>query len=164
MVDACCAIMPDFNRIRELVRAAVSETIEAEIPKLRDKVTLSVLKRLEAEFAPTGAPEAAKPATQPLPAVSTEAGNPDEELQRKARTFAKLLVEEIKLYNMAKVRDGKMHRNLYDRLKTDIERSRAAYEKRYGQTPVAPANYFTEELVRGLADGDASLFGNNFPQ
>jgi hypothetical protein len=88
----------------------------------------------------------------------------NEELHRKARKFAKLLVEEIKLYNLPKVRDGKLHRNLYDRLKDEIEKSRAAYDQRYAGTAVADAGYFVQELIRGLADGDSSLFGSNFPR
>lgn len=98
------------------------------------------------------------------PQVASASASDDEELHRKARRFAKLLVEEIKLYNLPKVRDGKLHRNLYDRLKDDIEKSRATYDQRYAKTPIASAEYFTQELVRGLADGDATLFGSNFPR
>src|SRR5215472_8588813 len=53
------------------------------------------------------------------------------DLHKKARRFAKLLVDEIKLYNQKKVAEGKQNRDLYDRLKEDIEKSRATYEKRF---------------------------------
>jgi hypothetical protein len=86
------------------------------------------------------------------------------ELHKKARRFAKLLVEEIKLYNQPKVIEGKHNRDLYDRLKEDIEKSRATYEKRYGESPVASAGYFNQELVRILADNDVSLMGASFPR
>jgi len=72
-------------------------------------------------------------------------------------------VDEIKLYNQAKVAEGRAARDLYDRLKEDIDKSRASYHKRYGSTPAASADYFTKELVRILADNDASLLGANFP-
>ena len=58
----------------------------------------------------------------------------DADLQRKAQRFARLLVDEIKLYNQAKVAEGRKHKDLYDRLKEDIEKSRATYKKRYGNT------------------------------
>ena len=86
------------------------------------------------------------------------------ELHKKARRFAKLLVEEIKLYNQPKVIEGTHNRDLYDRLKEDIEKSRATYEKRYGETPAASAGYFNQELVRVLADNDVSLMGASFPR
>jgi hypothetical protein len=75
-----------------------------------------------------------------------------------------LLVDEIKLYNQAKVAEGRAARDLYDRLKEDIDKSRASYHKRYGSTPAASTDYFTKELVRILADNDASLLGANFPR
>jgi hypothetical protein len=110
---------------------------------------------------------------QPPSAVAVTAGGAgvaaapaveETELHKKARRFAKLLVEEIKLYNQPKVIEGKHNRDLYDRLKEDIEKSRATYEKRYGETPAASAGYFNQELVRVLADNDVSLMGASFPR
>ncbi|MFB3917392.1 MAG: hypothetical protein ACE14M_11725 [Terriglobales bacterium] len=106
----------------------------------------------------------AQPAPEPpqsppaSPAVETE----EQELHRKARRFAKLLVDEIKLYNQSKLAQGKQNRDLYDRLKEDIEKSRATYDKRYGQTSAAGADYFSQELIRGLADNNPALLGSNF--
>ena len=87
----------------------------------------------------------------------------EREVHLRAQRFARLLVDEIKLYNQAKVAEGRAGRDLYDRLKEDIDKSRASYHKRYGSTPAASADYFTKELVRILADNDASLLGANFP-
>lgn len=86
----------------------------------------------------------------------------DAEVHRKAQRFARLLVDEIKLYNQAKVADGRKHKDLYDRLKEDIEKSRATYQKRYGNTAAASADYFSQEVVRSLAEDDSSLMGANF--
>jgi hypothetical protein len=88
----------------------------------------------------------------------------EEDIHRKARRFAKLLVDEIKLYNQSKVTEGRQHRDLYDRLKEDIEKSRSAYEQRFGETAAASANYFTQELIRVLADNDVALMGSSFPR
>lgn len=119
-----------------------------------------VANEVAAQTVATSSPAAVAAAPQAVSASPVE----EDELHRKARRFAKLLVEEIKLYNLPKVRDGKLHRNLYERLKDDIEKSRATYDQRYANTSVASAEYFTLELVRGLADGDATLFGSNFPR
>jgi len=84
------------------------------------------------------------------------------EIHRKAQRFARLLIDEIKLYNQAKVAEGRKHKDLYNRLKEDIEKSRVTYQKRYGNTLAGEADYFSQELIRSLAEDDVSLLGNNF--
>jgi hypothetical protein len=95
-------------------------------------------------------------------AVALPASGDDEAIHRKARRFAKLLVDEIKLYNKPKVQEGKQNRDLYERLKDDIEKSRAAYEKRYGSSAAGAGRYFDQEIVQNLADNDPSLLGAGF--
>jgi len=108
-------------------------------------------------------PAAAMAASAPASAAASS-GSEEDELHKKARRFAKLLVEEIKLYNQPRVDEGKQHKDLYDRLKVDIEKSRSTYDKRYAESAVASADYFTQELIRILADNDASLMGASFPR
>ncbi len=86
----------------------------------------------------------------------------DEEVHKKAKRFAKLLVDEIKLYNQQKVAEGRANKDLYSRLKDDIDKSRGSYEKRYGQGAAGPADYFNKELIRILCDGDPALLGSGF--
>ncbi len=116
------------------------------------------------EDVPPAQPAEAMAATAVTAAVPVSAAPVSEEndLQKKARRFAKLLVEEIRLYNQAKVDEGRRNKDLYDRLKEDIEKSRAMYDKRYAESAVASANYFTQELIRILADNDATLMGAGF--
>jgi hypothetical protein len=71
-------------------------------------------------------------------------------------------MDEIKLYNQAKVADGRKHKDIFDRLKEDIEKSRATYQKRYGNTSAGSGDYFNQELIRSLAEDDVSLLGKNF--
>ncbi len=96
--------------------------------------------------------------TASAPAVSPE----DQDVHRKAQRFARLLVDEVKLYNQAKVAEGRKHKDLYDRLKEAIEKSRGTYQKRYGNTVAASGDYFQHELVRSLAEDDVSIMGANF--
>ncbi|MEM7249240.1 MAG: hypothetical protein AAF533_28255 [Acidobacteriota bacterium] len=77
----------------------------------------------------------------------------------EAKKIAKLLVSEIKLYNEAKVAVGKKNNDLYERLKEDIERSRQTYLERVDKSIVGSTDYFREELVSGLADGNAAALG-----
>ena len=86
----------------------------------------------------------------------------DADTHRKAQRFAKLLVDEIKLYNQAKVTEGRKHKDVYDRLKEDIDKSRATYQRRYGNTAAAAGDYFNNEVVRSLAEDNPALMGANF--
>jgi hypothetical protein len=114
-----------------------------------------------AEPLPLGHAETtATPEMPPVAAISPE----DQEVHRKAQRFARLLVDEIKLYNQAKVAEGRKNKDLYDRLKEAIEKSRGTYQKRYGNTVAASGNYFQHEIIRSLAEDDLSILGANFRQ
>jgi hypothetical protein len=108
--------------------------------------------------AAAGTAAAAAPAKDAFAQLSPE----DAEVHRKAQRFARLLTDEIKLYNQAKVAEGRKRKDLYDRLKEDIEKSRVTYVKRYGNTVAASGDYFNSEVVRSLAEDDVSLLGPNF--
>jgi hypothetical protein len=111
------------------------------------------------EMASTHAGAAAPAAAaDPWAGMSAE----DADVHRKAQRFARLLVDEIKLYNQAKVAEGRRHKDLYDRLKEDIDKSRGTFQKRYGNTAAASGEYFHNELVRSLAEDDISIMGSNF--
>ena len=114
-----------------------------------------------AEPLPIGLAEsAATPVAHPLPSVSPV----DHEVHRKAQRFARLLVDEIKLYNQSTVAVGRKNKDLYDRLKEAIEKSRGTYQKRYGNTVAVSGNYFQHEIIRSLAEDDLSIMGANFRQ
>lgn len=112
----------------------------------------------QSEAVVTGTAAAPAPATDAFANLSPE----DADVHRKAHRFARLLVDEIKLYNQVKVSEGRKNKDLYDRLKEDIEKSRATYQKRYGNTAAGGADYFSQELVRSLAEDDTSIMGANF--
>jgi hypothetical protein len=111
-------------------------------------------------------------AGEPVPSRSAESfsapasrGPVDEEekLHNDARRFARLLVSEIKLYNEQKVAEGRRNNDLYDRLKEDIDRSRQMYEKRVTANVAAKFDYFYDELVNTLAEGDKAKLGSDHP-
>jgi chemotaxis protein histidine kinase CheA len=76
-----------------------------------------------------------------------------------ARRYARLLVSEIKLYHESAVTAGRRDRNLLERLRSEIERARRLYGERVPAEVMARTDYFDQELVRTLANGDASLLG-----
>ena len=95
------------------------------------------------------------PAPEPAPAVDKDDG----EDVAGARRYARLLVSEIKLYHEDSIAAGRRDRDLGSRLGGEIARARVLYEQRVPPHVRARAPYFDDELVRTLADGDASLLG-----
>jgi hypothetical protein len=87
---------------------------------------------------------------------SNPAADNAEEIE-SARRYARLLVSEIKLYHESAVVAGRRERDLASRLGGEIARARVHYEQRISDAVRAKADYFHEELVRTLADGDGSL-------
>jgi hypothetical protein len=86
----------------------------------------------------------------------TEDTNAEDE-ETAARRYARLLVSEIKLYHEDEVVAGRRDRDLRSRLGGEIARARVLYEQRVPADVRERADYFHDELVRTLADGDASL-------
>ena len=99
----------------------------------------------------------------PSLSVSNAATETEVRAHNDARRFARLLVSEIKLYNAAKVNEGRRQTDLYDRLKDEIDRSRKVYDKRVSPAVAAKFDYFYDELVQTLAEGDSSKLGINCP-
>ncbi len=77
----------------------------------------------------------------------------------EARRLARLLVSEIKLYNEAELALGLRDKNIYERLRDDIDRSRQLYEERISERVRRTSDYFYDELVRILAEGRAEALG-----
>jgi hypothetical protein len=114
----------------------------------------------------TGLGAEERPSTQYVPPAGIRgaagaggAQNEDAKKHDEARRFARLLVSEIKLYNESKVDQGRKNKDLYERLKEDIDRSRQMYDERIGEEVRKSSNYFYDELVRILADGDTGALG-----
>lgn len=141
------------------VAAPVEAAVVIEQPVVHE-VVVPQPSEPAAEVAAAAAIVSAAAEAHPIATQETAPAELDE-VHKKAKRFAKLLVDEIKLYNQAKVNEGRANKDIYDRLREDIEKSRGAYVKRYGDT-VTDADYFSSELVRILAEGDATAMGGSF--
>lgn len=159
--------------------ASPDATVAISQAQMREMMAASAAAALHAppvvpEPAPVPAPAAVPAAgggeerasTQYVPPAGIAGGRafatPQSEEAKKhdeARRFARLLVSEIKLYNEAKVEQGRKNRDLYERLKDDIDRSRQMYDERIAEEVRKSSNYFYDELVRILADGNADALG-----
>jgi hypothetical protein len=94
-----------------------------------------------------------RPASSDRRSAADEADDPDS----SARRYARLLISEIKLYHEAAVVAGRREGDLSSRLGGEISRARVLYEQRVPPAVRNRSDYFRDELVRTLANGDASL-------
>jgi F0F1-type ATP synthase membrane subunit b/b' len=91
-----------------------------------------------------------------LPGPVEHGGNGDEDA---ARRYARLLLSEIRMYHEPLVDAGRRSRDLRTRLRGEIDRARRLYEARVAPAIREQSDFFEQELVRTLADGDRSLLG-----
>ena len=142
--------------------AVMPEPVEAAEPAIEEEpetVAQAVEEEApEPEIVQAELDEAEGTVIMPV-APPTVLSDEDQKLHADAKRFARLLVSEIKLYNEAQVAAGREHRDLYDRLREDIERSRQMYQNRVPNHIHSSTNYFYEELVKTLANGDPTLLG-----
>jgi hypothetical protein len=142
--------------------ASASEEVVAE-PAQEEPVAVEAAPAAEVETPVVEAPPPPPPPPTPAGFDLSQLSEADQKIHKDARRFAKLLVSEIELYNKTKVADGRKSSDLYKRLKTDIDRSRQTYEKRFGKTVAKQHDYFHDELVKTLAGNDAALLGSEYP-
>jgi hypothetical protein len=77
--------------------------------------------------------------------------------EESALRYAQLLVLEIQTYNETAVAAGRRNGDLTARLGGEIARARLLYEERVPPKIRARRDYFGDELVRTLANGDPRL-------
>jgi hypothetical protein len=141
-----------------------AETIRTSIsPKTEDPKSKTIDE--PSAFAQTSTQESSQRPPQPpvFSSVPTPASETEQRAHNDARRFARLLVSEIKLYNAAKVNEGRRNFDLYDRLREEIDRSRKVYDKRVMPSVASRFDYFYDELVQTLAEGDPAKLGPNCP-
>jgi hypothetical protein len=87
---------------------------------------------------------------------------PDEALLR-ARRYARVKVAEMQLYAADRVKAGRAARHLYAALRTEIDGARTGFAEEFLTSARAMPDYLHEELVRVLAQEDATLLGPDYP-
>jgi len=149
----------------------VNAPVATEPPPLIEPPTEFVAPPPPVEFPPVEPPppppivEVAPPPPPPTPPAFdlSQLSEAEQKVHKDAKRFARILVSEIELYNKTKVADGRHNRDLYKRLKSDIDRSRQTYEKRFGKVLSKQFDYFHEELIRTLAQEDPGALGPDYP-
>lgn len=101
-------------------------------------------------------PGAARAPVGPVPGPFDPTGGSDDDT---AKRYARLLVSEIRMFHESAVEVGRRERDLLARLGREIERARRLYDTRVPASVRDRHDYFEQELVRTLADGDRTVLG-----
>src|SRR6202035_2131304 len=120
--------------------------LEAGRPFANDPAALGVLASLAALTAP-----------------STPANHVPEPGDVSAKRFAKVKIAEIQLYQAPAVKAGRAAHDLYGSLRPHIDAARTAFRERFLTPGHQVADYVHAELLRTLANDDASLLGPGYP-
>lgn len=82
-----------------------------------------------------------------------------QDLHRRANRVAKVAMQDIKLLRPKDVRLGCEHKDICHRLRTDLDKARKEYDRRFRTILDDPVDYFHHWLVQVLAEGDPSALG-----
>ncbi len=141
--------LPPVSAVPELVETIVP----SEAPTAPPAGSFAAFVPSSSEVPPSIAPP---PTADSLP-------QQDREAHKKAARFARVAVQDLLSYHKNKIEQGRKDKNLYQILKDDIEKTRANYRQRFGQTAARSFDYLHYELVLKLAGNDPSTLGAQYP-
>lgn len=138
----------------ELLAQAATLSLEAgappaEPPRQPELVTIQLVQ--------PGVPE------RKIPDAWSELAPPDQELHLRAQRFARVHVAGMRLFSPELVRQGRASKDLYGALQKDIDAGREMFRQTFLAASSTIVDYFHVELLRTLANDDASLLGEKYP-
>jgi hypothetical protein len=87
--------------------------------------------------------------------------SPDvQDLHRRASRLAKVSMQDIKLLHPKDVRLGRENGDICKRLRSDLDKARKEYDRRFHTIQDHPVDYFHQWMVDILAGGDAQALGD----
>jgi hypothetical protein len=166
MATPAVAAEPAYSREAEVAEAAPEAPAAVEEPVVEEPVAAE-----EEVVAPVEPPpaveepveEAPAPAAVPAAPAPVDIDSlPDDlkELHKKAKRFAKVTVQDLAMYKKAEIAKGLENRDLYKRLKDEIDRSKATYDKRFDKIAGHNVDYLYDEIVRVLTKDDPGALGD----
>jgi hypothetical protein len=82
-----------------------------------------------------------------------------QDLHRRANRVAKVAMQDIKLLRPKDVKLAREHRDICQRLRSDIDKARKEYDRRFRAISDHPVDYFHHWMLEILADGDSEALG-----
>jgi hypothetical protein len=105
---------------------------------------------------------------QPVAASTTETAGFDvanlpsdvQDLHRRANRVAKVAMQDIKLLRPKDVRLGRENNDICIRLRSDLDKARKEYDRRFQSIQDHPVDYFHHWMVEILAEGNVHALGD----
>ena len=82
-----------------------------------------------------------------------------QDMHRRANRVAKVAMQDIKLLRPKDVKLGLQHKDICQRLRSDLDKARKEYDRRFRAILEQPVDYFHHWMVAILADGDSAALG-----
>ncbi len=105
----------------------------------------------------------ARPAPRQAPTDWDKMSAEERDTHLRAQRFARVLLADLQLYRSQEIREGKKARDIYGRLRDEIDKSREVYLRKFGQSAAAAVDYFHLELLHTLAENQEELLGPDYP-
>lgn len=82
-----------------------------------------------------------------------------QDLHRRANRAAKVTMQDIKLLKPGEVQQGRENKDICVRLRSDLDKARKEYDRRFRAILDHPVDYFHRWMVEILGDGDTQALG-----
>lgn len=158
------ALKPRSHGVPQAAAAAASAVDEVEEPAEEEESAWAEEPAAPAPI-PARAPrrgaalppsaKAARPAPFNVATLSAEL----QDLHRRANRVAKVAMQDIKLLRPDDVQLGQEHRDICHRLRSDLDKARKEYDRRFQAIQEHPVDYFRTWMVEILAGGDVDALG-----
>jgi hypothetical protein len=160
-----------FAELRRLVDLKIAEARRSVISELSRALARMRAAQTEAEWnhavLESGRLFANDPAALELLAslaALTVPALPPRAADASAQRFARVKIAEIQLYHAPAVHAGRAACDLYGSLQSQIDAARDAFRERFmNGSSDGPADYLHSEMLRVLANDDATLLGPRYP-
>jgi len=104
-----------------------------------------------------------RPTPRPASTDWSRMSSEERDTHLRAQRFARVLLADLQLYRSQEIREGRKARDIYGRLRDEIDKSREVYLRKFGQSAAAAVDYFHVELVHTLAEDRDELLGPDYP-
>jgi hypothetical protein len=143
------------------VDAQAQEQESAEAPLRSEPVELPLVSDLDPPVEVTVEETAGREVAAAEASAFDLASLPTElrDLHRRANRVAKVAMQDIQLLRPKDVQLGREHKDLCNRLRSDLDKARKEYDRRFRAIQDHPVDYFHHWMVEILAEGDGRALG-----
>jgi hypothetical protein len=111
---------------------------------------------------PSGTTEIPLEAPLAVPEVAFDVASLSPELKdlhRRANRAAKVSMQDIKLLRPKDVKLGREHKDICHRMRSELDKARKEYDRRFRAIQDHPVDYFHQWMVEILGEGDSEALG-----